>query len=729
MKAPKLPNVSDIPSELAESPSWCAWSSVPKTFKAPLGRDGKPADVQNSNPGMTLTEALTVAKKVGGGVGLCLFGTQWAAIDGDGAYMPDGGIKDWALPVLAAADSLYIETSPSGFGFHAIGHAPKGAKLGRTNTRRPGSKKEGLETFIGRGYLTVTGASDLGPPPKLGSVAKAITAAMKVAKSWGRRQAPEPGDAALVVVPREGATIDPKLLGAIMNDPRFKATWEGLRPDLESASEYDMSLASAAAGIGADQQQAWDVVVAARVNRGEDVAKVLRQDYAESTLLRAFGDVGKAGKVAPHGIALDELYAHIPSGRFIWVPSRELWGAQSINQLIPSRCIPGGLKAATWLIRNQHVEQMTWQPGWPQIIEDRIMTEDGWISHYGASVFNLYLPPRIPTGNAEGAGRWLELLEKLYPEEANELLDWMAHRVQQPEQKVNHAIVLGGAQGIGKDTLLHPLKHAVGTWNFTEVSPKQLLGRFNGFVKSVVLRVSEARDLGEVGRFDFYDHTKILIAAPPDTIRVDEKNLREYSVPNLCGVCITTNHRDGLYLPVEDRRHFVGWSKAHRDDFDADYWQKLWQWYEAEGLNDIATFLATRDISKFDPKAPPRQTPAFKAMVGTGLTPEDSEMVDALEALGWPDAVTFDHVATVASGELGLWLGDSRKSWKVRKRMESAGYEAVANPDTTDGRFKVGGKKFTVFCKARVAWVKQIAAIEAMCDDIAKTAKAAKAGK
>ena len=69
-----------------------------------------------------------------------------------------------------------------------------------------------------------------------------------------------------------------------------------------------------------------------------------------------------------------------------------------------------------------------------------------------------------------------------------------AHRVQRPQEKINHALVLGGAQGIGKDTLLEPVKYAVGSWNFREVSPQQAMGRFNGFLKAVILRVSEARD-------------------------------------------------------------------------------------------------------------------------------------------------------------------------------------------------------------------------------------------
>ena len=40
-----------------------------------------------------------------------------------------------------------------------------------------------------------------------------------------------------------------------------------------------------------------------------------------------------------------------------------------------------------------------------------------------------------------------------------------------------------------------PIKHAVGAWNFIEVSPSHMTGSFNGFVKSVVLRISEGRDL------------------------------------------------------------------------------------------------------------------------------------------------------------------------------------------------------------------------------------------
>ena len=131
--------------------------------------------------------------------------------------------------------------------------------------------------------------------------------------------------------------------------------------------------------------------------------------------------------------------------------------------------------------------------------------------------------------------------------------------------------MLGGAQGIGKDTLLEPIKHAVGPWNFHDIIPSQLLGRFNSFAKAVVLRINEAHDQGDaerVNRFNLYEHIKLYSATPPDVLRVDEKHLREYYVFNVLGLIITTNHKtDGIYLPADDRRHYVAWSNLTKEDF------------------------------------------------------------------------------------------------------------------------------------------------------------------
>ena len=89
------------------------------------------------------------------------------------------------------------------------------------------------------------------------------------------------------------------------------------------------------------------------------------------------------------------------------------------------------------------------------------------------------------------------------------------------------------------------------------------------------MRLSEARDLGDVDRYQFYEHLKVYTAAPPDVLRVDEKYLREYNTPNCCGIVITTNYKtDGIYLPADDRRHFVAWANLTKEDFEDNYWRR-----------------------------------------------------------------------------------------------------------------------------------------------------------
>ena len=132
---------------------------------------------------------------------------------------------------------------------------------------------------------------------------------------------------------------------------------------------------------------------------------------------------------------------------------------------------------------------------------------------------NVYLPSTTVPGNAAEADPWLEHVHRVYPNDAEHIIAWLAHRAQRPAEKVNHALVLGGSQGTGKDTLLEPVKRTIGPWNFIEVMPSHMLGRFNGFLKAVVLRINEARDLGKVNRFAWYDHMKACTAAPPDVLR------------------------------------------------------------------------------------------------------------------------------------------------------------------------------------------------------------------
>lgn len=465
-----------------------------------------------------------------------------------------------------------------------------------------------------------------------------------------------------------------------------------------------------------------------------DAAKAFRdgdKSYGFPKFKEIFGEeaaeafhkiVPSIGTNMPEGRSTDDFYAFLPTHKFMNVHTRTLWPAVTIDSIIRPIQIgvddkgnPKSVKASIWLDNHRKVDDMTWAPGEPMIVTDRLINNGGWFDHPGAAVFNTYLPPKLNPPPTVNADPYLELVHKVFPPEADHLLDCFAHVVQNPADKINHAIIFGGVPGIGKDTLLEALRYSVGPWNFADVSPRQVLGRFNGFFKSRVVRVSEARDLGN-DRYAFYEHMKAYTTSPPETIFVDEKHTPEFYIPNCCAVVYTTNNKDSFYLPPDDRRHYVAWSDRVIDDFSPDYWIGFYRWLRDGGCEHVAAYLMARNISGFDHKAPPPKTPVFWEMVGLNTSPEDDELADALDSIlphdaqgnpVRPDAVTTAMIggAVINNGAPGNfydWLNDRKNNRAIPHRMGKCGYVSVRNESSKDGRWVIGGKRHVIFVKAEL---------------------------
>jgi hypothetical protein len=443
-------------------------------------------------------------------------------------------------------------------------------------------------------------------------------------------------------------------------------------------------------------------------------------------------------------VTLADFHAYLPDHSYIFAPTGAFWSMPGVNAAlrpVPVRDKNGKpvldkngkektVPATVWLDRFQPVHHLTWAPGHPMLIRDRLIVDGGWVVRKKVTTFNLYRPPTLKHGDRKKAGPWLELVRKVYPNEAQRIIRFAAHRVQKPEQKINHGLVLGGAPGIGKDSIWEPVKRAVGAWNFSEASPQQVLGRFNGFLKAVICRVSEVRDLGEFNRFQFYEHMKAYLAAPPDTLRVDEKHVPAHGVLNCVAVVFTTNHlSDGIYLPGDDRRHDVMWSDLTQEDFEPGYWKKIWDWYDSGGDAHVAAYLATLDISKFDPKAPPPKTEAFFTIVDANRAPEEGELEDVLDGLGNPDAVTLADIvgALDHTGDFQRWLTDRKNRRIIPHRFESVNYVPVRNDARKTGLWVVGGVRSVVYAKKSLTPNERLKAVGALQRETDK--KAAEAEK
>jgi hypothetical protein len=227
-------------------------------------------------------------------------------------------------------------------------------------------------------------------------------------------------------------------------------------------------------------------------------------------------------------LSFEDFCAYAPSRTCIYLPCKTPWPNASIDTRLPPQPLldasgnpvrdgKGKVKmipASTWLEQNRSVEAFTWAPGYPEFVRDRLAVDGGWVEKPGATTLNTYRPPSIRPGDATKAGRWVDHWRAIYPDDAGHIIAWLAQRVQQPGIKVNHALVLGGAPKIGKDTMLEPVAEAIGPWNFREITPAQLISKNNEFLRAIVVRLSEARDMGEQGRIDRYgmhDHTKNML--------------------------------------------------------------------------------------------------------------------------------------------------------------------------------------------------------------------------
>jgi hypothetical protein len=445
----------------------------------------------------------------------------------------------------------------------------------------------------------------------------------------------------------------------------------------------------------------------------------------------------------PKTASYADFVAYLPERTYVFLPTRHSWSPQAINSILPK--IGGNLPAEV-LDNTSATHCATWFPGQPTVIKDHLVLDGEFVHDPGKATLNLYKPPRLMgfEGDPTKAGRWVDHVFKLYGDDADHLLNWFASRVQHPEVKINHAVVLGSPmQGIGKDALVTPLRRAVGSWNFGEIGPIAFMDEeHNAYVRKVILRVSEVRDLGNFNRWAFYEHSKSLLVTPPETYPVMDKWIARHDVVNCVGVIFTTNNlTNGLCLPAEDRRHFVCWTDLTNADFSESYWTDLFHWYEHEqGIEHVVAFLHARDLSGFNPKAHPPKTKAFWQIVEASHSDDDSGVRDLIDLLnlidegGDPGAFTIDDLLAVADpikDEKTIAFLKGKNTSAVKSKLSNLGYTSVPNPASKEGRWKIAGRGRVVYYHSQKSPAEREKATRTRVDQLntAESRKKAKAEK
>lgn len=716
------------------------------TDKIPIGpytqpTPWQPVNAHDEGSRMTLAEAELYVSQLTPSAPVIAYGIGYVLTEGVNTFFLDldhcragDGWASYVADVLAAFPGAYIEVSSSGDGIHVIGTYSGPRPLHGTRCAELRAELYTAGRFCALTGLAASGAVAVDASAGLVALLPRFPGHDYGSAEWTTGPVPEwsgPADddellARAVRSQSAGSVFGSKVsfadLWAANPDklgPAFPPQTAGQTHD---GSAADLALANHLAfWTGNDCERM------ARLLRRSGLArdKHGREDYMRSTVLRACADQRAwyserprpgdgpptAGVPLPvpadgtPGVAVvppltdytrarlpaDDFVSVLSHGSYLFRPTRDLWPKKSVE-------IACGPSMPEVIDQNSPVHQMIWAPGNPEYIRDLLLIEGGWITKPNVGAYNIYREPPTITGDASNVQPWLDLVTRVYPDCAGHFVRWLAYKVQHPGEKINHALVMGGGSGIGKDTILEPLKLAVGAWNMTEVSPEVLFGRFNGYVKSIILRVSEVRS-NEVTAYDLYERTKTLIAAPPDVHRVDEKNIAEHAVMNVVGVILTTNHlTNGIYLPPEDRRHFMMWSPAKKADMQP-LCSALWAWYKLGGLANVAMYLRTVDVSDFDPKAEPPKTSAWHTVVSGGRNDESDEFAGALESLGSPAVVSVPQIyGALPEGSFArvMMLNPGQRRAVVH-RIADCGYARYSNASVADGRWRLGAEKVVLY--------------------------------
>ena len=312
--------------------------------------------------------------------------------------------------------------------------------------------------------------------------------------------------------------------------------------------------------------------------------------------------------------------------------------------------------------------------------------------------------PQLENPSAD-ISMWLKHCQELVPEpdELEHIFDVMAFKVQHPEIKINHAILHAGDQGSGKDTFWAPFIWAVcgnHSKNRGIMDNNSVNSQWGYQLESEILIINELKEPDAATRRQLANQLKPIIAAPPEMLPINRKGLHPYMMANRLFVLAFSNDPVPISLDSQDRRWFCVWSAAPR--MDSNKAKKMWDWYRAGGFAAIADNLKKRDVSRFNPSAPPMWT-EFKAnLIEHGMSMAESYLVEMLKnrtgefsrgVIGSPFHSLCDRLAGAApSGvkvpQAALLHALKEAGWIDRGRLKSREFDSKKHifcaPDLND---------------------------------------------
>lgn len=222
-------------------------------------------------------------------------------------------------------------------------------------------------------------------------------------------------------------------------------------------------------------------------------------------------------------------------------------------------------------------------------------------------VLNVYRdsPLKPEPGNCDTI---LAHFQYLFPDEKERTyaLDYLAHMVQRPGDKIGTALLIFGPQGVGKNVFVNWQREIVGASNVRVISADAILNRFRADRVNIQLLV-----LNEVMGVNRAAANTMKEMITEESVRVEEKGTPSFEARTPRAHILLTNDPAALAIEAGDRRYAVLSTAVRRPD--QSYFDHLFERSPHE-LAAFADYLGKRDLSGFNPHASAPDTAAKEVM-------------------------------------------------------------------------------------------------------------------
>lgn len=240
-----------------------------------------------------------------------------------------------------------------------------------------------------------------------------------------------------------------------------------------------------------------------------------------------------------------------------------------------------------WWIENPGrltYKSLTFQPGGPPTIDERINIWRGW-------------------GIKPVSGDWslmkqhiLEVLADGDADHADYIIKWCAWAVQNPDKPGKVALVFKGDQQTGKGTLGRTMCKLFGVHGVAVEDPDHVTGRFNSILHQCVLLFSDEAFYSG----DRAASRKLKAFITEKTISIERKGLPVIIVPNYLHIIMASNEHWVVPVDMDDWR-FAVFRIYDGHAHDKEYFDPIYRQLESGGYSGMLYELLNMDLEEWQP--------------------------------------------------------------------------------------------------------------------------------